>query len=109
AVAEAVETMIRALGFETSSARSAAEALKADLTGHDLVFSDVLMPGGMDGVELALRLRELHPGLPILLTSGYAGAPERVSRAGFPLLSKPYTEEAWLAAVQRLLKVGVGP
>ena len=109
AVAEAVETMIRALGFETSSARSAAEALKADLTGHDLVFSDVLMPGGMDGVELALRLRELHPGLPILLTSGYAGAPERVSQAGFPLLSKPYTEEAWLAAVQRLLKVGVGP
>jgi CheY-like chemotaxis protein len=59
----------------------------------DLVLTDVVMPGGQDGLDLARRLAEERPGLPILLYSGYGGAPARVASVGLPLLRKPFTLE----------------
>jgi len=55
----------------------------------DLVFSDIVMAGELDGVGLARRLREEIPGIPILLATGYSQAAERIG-AEFPILRKPY-------------------
>ena len=55
----------------------------------DLVFSDIVMPGKMDGLSLARRLREMRPELPILLATGYSDAAAGV-RGDFPILRKPY-------------------
>jgi len=92
AVAGLVLDMMRHLGHVPLRATGAADAL-AQLeagTGFDLVFTDVLMPGGMDGLDLARELGRTRPSLPVLLTSGYGGAPARVAEAGLPLLRKPY-------------------
>jgi PAS domain S-box-containing protein len=62
------------LGYEvipTVDAESALDFLEKD-TKVDLLFSDVVLPGGRDGIRLALRARELRPDLPVLFTSGYA-------------------------------------
>ena len=48
-------------------------ALERDPT-IDLVFTDVVMPGRMDGLALARAIREKHPGLPVLVTTGYSDA-----------------------------------
>ncbi|MDB5818256.1 MAG: hypothetical protein JWQ11_1896, partial [Rhizobacter sp.] len=54
----------------------------------ELMFSDVIMPGGMDGIQLAGKARELRPSLPIVLASGYA---DRASPGpDLRMLRKPY-------------------
>jgi PAS domain S-box-containing protein len=108
AVAALVLDMVGHLGHVAVRATSAADALAKLASGleTDLVFTDVLMPGGMDGLDLARRLAELRPELPVLLTSGYGGAPARVAELGLglPLLRKPYgltaLAEALAAAVR---------
>ncbi|MBV9811580.1 MAG: response regulator [Acetobacteraceae bacterium] len=80
------------LGYATLSAVDAAGAmdvLRSD-THIDLMFSDIVMPGGMDGVELAGQAKRLRPGMPIALTSGYSAAIVDGVPYGIPLLSKPY-------------------
>ncbi|MBL6082849.1 response regulator, partial [Belnapia sp. T18] len=69
----AVESL-RELGYGTLAARDAAEALEHLQSGEriDVLFSDVVMPGGVDGIQLAERARRLRPDLRILLTSGYS-------------------------------------
>jgi CheY-like chemotaxis protein len=73
-VRETVELLLDALGYRLVSAASGAEAygLLRDNEGIDLLFSDVVMPGGMNGVELAEKARGLRPDLKIVLTSGYS-------------------------------------
>jgi CheY-like chemotaxis protein len=83
----------RVLGFEVTRAASAAAALGALANGRkvDLVFSDIMMPGGMNGVELAREIRSRRSDLPVLLTSGYAEAARRsADEAGLRVLPKPY-------------------
>ena len=76
----------------------------ADGRNIDLVFSDVLMPGGMNGVELARELRRRHPDLPVVLTSAYAGNAKRdADAAGIALLPKPYRLEELAAVTQTAL------
>lgn len=103
-VAELAADMFGELGFESTITHSAKEALER-LAGGDrpkLVFSDVVMPGGITGIELARKLRERFPELPILLTTGYS---EQVSATqGFPVLQKPYEMDALAGAVGKLLK-----
>ena len=60
------------------------------------------MPGGITGIELARKLRERFPELPILITTGYS---EQVSATeGFPVLQKPYEMNALARAIGTLLK-----
>jgi CheY-like chemotaxis protein len=103
-VAELAADMLGELGFESTVTHSAKEALER-LAGGDrpkLVFSDVVMPGGITGIELARKLRERFPELPILLTTGYS---EQVSvTQGFPVLQKPYELTALAGAIGNLLK-----
>ncbi|RYE32408.1 MAG: response regulator [Hyphomicrobiales bacterium] len=79
------------LGYETTWAANGNEALKilAEADGFDAVFSDVVMPG-MSGVELGLEIRKRHPGLPVVLTSGYSHVLAEEGLKGFELLKKPY-------------------
>ena len=62
----------------------------------DILFSDVVMPGGMNGVQLAAEAARMRPGLKILLTSGYAGHVLEGAHglpAGLPILAKPYRRD----------------
>ena len=81
--------MLRSLGHDVTEAEGGAEALVtlATIPGIELVVTDYKMPR-MDGADLARRIREVHPGLPILLISGYTGAAESV--AGLLRLNKPF-------------------
>lgn len=98
--------MLEDLGYECIYVANADAALQLDLHRFVGVFSDVVMPGSMDGVSLAKELRRRQPELPILLTTGFAGSPERVAKAGFPLLKKPYGLSELSAAVGTLLARG---
>jgi CheY-like chemotaxis protein len=103
-VAELAADMFGELGFESMISHSAKEALER-LAGGDkpkLVFTDVVMPGGITGIELARKLRERFPELPILLTTGYS---EQVNVTdGFPVLQKPYQLSTLATAIGSLLK-----
>ena len=88
--------MIRELGYNVLAASNGAEAL-ALLEGAapiDLLFSDVLMPGGISGVALATKARQIRSGLKVLLTSGYPAANAgRLETPDFPLIRKPYQRD----------------
>jgi CheY-like chemotaxis protein len=88
--------LLQDLGYEIDWVGSADAALKAladNELAYDLVFSDVIMPG-MNGVDLALAIRERHPGLPVVLTSGYSNVLVQNVDRGFELIQKPYSVEA---------------
>jgi signal transduction histidine kinase/ActR/RegA family two-component response regulator len=92
-VATLVAEMLEQLGYAVTRAGSAKAALGAIANDRqvDVVFSDVMMPGGMNGVELVRELRRRRPDVPVLLTSGYADAVRRdADAAGVMILPKPY-------------------
>ncbi len=86
---------LQLMGYEVTTASNGPEAIVLVERGlqFDLLFTDVIMPGGMTGVELAGKVRSLRPGTPVLFTSGYTeNAMLQQGRipAGTHLLSKPY-------------------
>jgi CheY-like chemotaxis protein len=90
-----VSENLDALGYHVLTAADAGRALAIlrEEAEIDLLFSDVVMPGGMNGAQLAIEARRLRPSLKVLLTSGYTAA--ALSREhGLPgdleLLGKPY-------------------
>jgi PAS domain S-box-containing protein len=90
-VAEVAASMLEQLGHKVrlaTNARGAIAAVEADET-FDLVLSDIVMAGELDGVGLARQLRTLAPELPVLLATGYSQAAERIGDE-FPILRKPY-------------------
>jgi PAS domain S-box-containing protein len=96
-VAMLVTEMLRELGYRVTRAASAQGALGAlaDEREIHLVFSDIVMPGTMNGMELAREVRRRRPGASVLLTSGYAGAAVREAEAeDIKILCKPYAIEA---------------
>jgi signal transduction histidine kinase/DNA-binding response OmpR family regulator len=97
--------VLTGLGYEVQTATNAAEALEILHGGApvDLLFSDVVMPGGVSGVSLARTARELRPGLRVLLTSGFVGETQVKEGAEFPLLDKPYETPAMAAIIRKLL------
>jgi signal transduction histidine kinase/CheY-like chemotaxis protein len=96
-VAEATAGMLRAMSCEVEIVDRAGGALKrleADSGSIDLMLSDIVMPAGMNGFELALQVRKQFPLLPILLMSGYnetaqVAEADRAEAAQFRLLRKP--------------------
>ena len=83
--------MLRGLGYDVSVAANAKAALSLLKGKHQFgaLMTDVVMPGGMSGIQLAKTARKLRPELPILLTSGYAGG-QGAADGEFAFLSKPY-------------------
>jgi PAS domain S-box-containing protein len=103
-VAELAAGMLNELGFECTIAHSAKEALERLAGGEKpkLVFSDIIMPGGISGIELARKVRDRFPELPVLLTTGYS---EQVAGVhGFPVLQKPYEMNSLASALGNVLK-----
>ncbi len=100
--------LLSALGYQTVQAVDGPEALAIldEDPAFDLVFTDVVMPGGLSGRDLARRLGETHPGLPVLLTSGHM---EDADGEGSGLLRKPYDRQTLGRAVQAALAVSVRP
>jgi nitrogen-specific signal transduction histidine kinase/CheY-like chemotaxis protein len=91
-VAALTGQMLESIGLSVMHAKSAADALKS-LSGMpepDIVFSDVMMPGGMNGVELAREIRRNWPNLPVVLTTGYIEAARSAVMEGLQVLVKPY-------------------
>ena len=86
----------------TQTAEAALAEIEAVPFRFDAVFSDVVMPG-MGGIELATRLREIHPELPVVLTSGYSHVLAREDAHGFEFVRKPYSA----AEVGKVLRVAV--
>ena len=104
-VAEVTASLIDQLGYKYRLANDAEAALHVLERDHkfDLVFSDVAMPGAMDGLGLAHALHKLYPGVPILLASGLT-APNEATEVDIPLLSKPYGLEDLRRAINKLLR-----
>jgi PAS domain S-box-containing protein len=100
-VAKVSSMLFDQIGYKVIVVTNAEAALQelAGNTAVDLVFSDVVMPGEMNGTELATLIRKRHPHVPILLTSGYSNAAEAAEKQ-FPLLRKPYQISALADAVE---------
>ena len=105
AVRETARQALAALGYRTPVASDAAGALDILRRGEpvDLLFSDVVMPGGMSGVELAREARRLRGDLKVLLTTGYAAAEGRRD-GGFAVLGKPYRQSDLAERIATLLR-----
>jgi signal transduction histidine kinase/DNA-binding response OmpR family regulator len=97
--------MLTGLGYEVATATNANDALEIVQSDApiDLLFSDVVMPGGVSGVSLARTARKLRPGLRVLLTSGFVGEGAVLETAEFPLLDKPYETSLLAAKLRKLL------
>ena len=93
-VREVSAVIVGSLGYEVLTAGDAAEALELIHTHRsiELLVSDIVMSGGIDGFELARRARVLRPGLAILLMSGYPAGGVAVA-CEFPVIRKPYRRE----------------
>ena len=100
-VAEVATAYFQQLGYMVKQVASPNEAL--ELIGHDpkidLVFSDVLMPGGMSGLELGQAIRRRYPAMPVVLATGYSDGVHDALQKGFVVLQKPFD----LAALEQAL------
>jgi CheY-like chemotaxis protein len=90
-VAEVTSSLFERLGYNTDYRDSADAALKylAEGSKIDLVFSDIVMPGTIDGVGLAREIRSRYPNLPVVLTTGYSDAAQ-AAPADLKILRKPF-------------------
>ncbi|MFH6781344.1 MULTISPECIES: ATP-binding protein [Methylobacterium] len=110
-LAMAVESL-EELRYRVVVAHNAAEALEhlRGVERIDILFSDVVMPGGMNGSQLAVEAQRLRPGIKVLLTSGYVANLDEgqvIGRGELPVLNKPYRRDE-LARSLRLVLGGEG-
>lgn len=99
--------VLRDEGFEVVEAQDGDEAARLldDPDGYDVLFTDVRMPGTLDGVDVAMHLRQRHPAIPVLVVSG--GAPRLMSRLGkleppVVFINKPYRLQEIVAALNSM-------
>ena len=108
-IAEVTRANLEEIGFQVThvaDARSALAALSPSAK-FELVFSDIVMPGDLNGVDLARILRKEHPSLPVLLATGYSTVAQSAMNEGFTILRKPYDTAELSACMNRTL--GVAP
>lgn len=96
-------------GFEVVEAWNGDEAARLldGPDGFDVLFTDVQMPGTLDGLDVAMHARRRYPGMPVLVVSGYA--PHLISRLGVlepsaVFISKPYGLDELMATIRHLTK-----
>lgn len=101
---------IESIGFEVKTASSADEALSLlKMREFSFLFTDVLMPGSMDGIALARLAKTEHPALDILLTSGYAPALLDTPDLPGSFLMKPYRKADLVAAISTTARAARAP
>ncbi|MBQ2260512.1 MAG: PAS domain S-box protein [Loktanella sp.] len=108
AVREYVSAQLQSLGYHVIEASAGTEAIQVlnQTLGIDLLFTDVVMPGGMGGRELADAARRLRPDLKVLFTSGYTEnsiVHNGRLEPGVKLMSKPYRREQLAAKIREVL------
>jgi DNA-binding NtrC family response regulator len=102
-----VEAMLADLGHAVVRAEHPAEAMKIlrRKLPFDLMLTDVVMPGGKSGVDLAHEAVKLRPGLPVILSSGYTGETlSAAAEAPWPLLLKPYSADALAETIETVVQ-----
>lgn len=99
---EIASSWLTECGYEVSDAANSDEALEvlASRPTIRLVFTDIIMPGGKNGLDLAMEVRQIRPDVRIILTTGYSGGARiasRVANENLPLIRKPYSKRdiAW--------------
>jgi signal transduction histidine kinase/CheY-like chemotaxis protein len=101
-VADVAAQLLREIGCSAVEARDAKSALA--LLARDptigLMLSDIVMPGGMNGIELARHVRGHRPDLPILLATGYSRYAPQLMTEGFALVAKPYHRDRLAASIR---------
>ncbi len=104
-VAELAVAVLEDLGHKVDLRPDApsALALLQSGPGFDLVFSDIVMPGGMSGIELAETIASSFPSLPVLLATGYSTAALAPGALRFPVLAKPYSVQELSRRVEQML------
>lgn len=113
-VAHLAQMMLEDEGYVTEIAYNAREALAVmDKWPFDLLFTDLIMPGGMNGVMLAREARKRFPAVRVLLTTGYSeNSIERTGTGGeaFDVISKPYLPNDLAKKIRLVLEgpTGVG-
>ncbi|MDY0871251.1 ATP-binding protein [Dongia rigui] len=108
AVRKTAARLLTDLGYQVTEAASGPEALQilARESGIDVLFSDVVMPGGISGFDLASQAEQLYPRLKVLLVTGFAEAAVRTSVAkarNVALMSKPYRRHELAERLRALL------
>jgi signal transduction histidine kinase len=103
-VVETTVALLQGLGASVVVAENADAAMNMDLAQFDAVISDVMMPGSIDGIGLARWLADHHPGLPVVLCSGYMLDPQRLQSLQVEFVRKPYRLADLLDAIRRALK-----
>ncbi len=103
-VADVTSTLFEQLGYRVVRSENAAEALRHLQQGihFDLLFSDIVMPGPMNGLALAETCRDNFPDIPVLLTSGYSDAAQ-LADDRFDILRKPFELSALERAVEAVM------
>jgi two-component system NtrC family sensor kinase len=101
-VAQVTSDYLERLGHVVEIAMMARDALSElrRRSDFDLVLSDIVMPGEMDGLDLARRVRAEHRDLPIVLVTGYSASADAARREGFEVLRKPYTLDRLAQAIE---------
>lgn len=113
ALLEVAETYLTRLGYKVLTAISGSDALNI-LYKHqdiDMLFSDIIMPGKINGYQLATSCREKYPSIKILLTSGFTKEREKYEGGGSPflntlsknILNKPYNQDELAQAIRDVL------
>lgn len=103
-LAQFAQTALQELGYSVVTCTTPADALEIlhRTPGIDLVFSDIVMPGPLNGMDLCRKATELRPGIKTLLTSGFPG--EVLSQSpGTDILVKPYSQEKLSRAIRQRL------
>jgi PAS domain S-box-containing protein len=106
ALRRVVVRQLRDAGYNALGADGPAQALSLMRARPvELLFSDIAMPGGMDGYALAEEAGRLWPSMRVVLTSGFAGRAGEAERLGVPLLGKPYRRDDLLRTLRAALDV----
>jgi signal transduction histidine kinase/ActR/RegA family two-component response regulator len=94
-VAELAASVLQSAGFEVKLADRAQIALDllSEGTNVDLILSDIKMPEGISGIELAETIKSRFPHIPVLLTTGYADAAANAAAKGLKIIAKPYRKD----------------
>ena len=104
----AVDTLEDA-GFEVIEAATAEEALdRCEERTADVLFTDIMLSGNLDGWDIAEQCREAHPDLPVIYTTGYSLRQHRPV-PGSRLVRKPYRTEELIGVIQELVGQSGGP
>lgn len=113
-VRSALAGLLSVLGYRCIVAANAVDAMQiieANLFTLDLLVTDIKMPGEIDGLGLAIKVRELQPDVAILLITGYAESPtmRQAAGCGYRVLEKPFRQAQLQAAIaDELSKRGRG-